>query len=150
MKVYLVRHGEAGKAPRDRDRTLTVFGREQVCSLAENLEKKGPKIGRIYHSGLVRAEETSAFLKEKLAPLVNLKERKGLLPDDIPASWMEELESADEGDEIMLVGHNPFMALLSGLLLDNGDIVSFSVANAACFERDGLGWNLSWVCGPSL
>jgi phosphohistidine phosphatase SixA len=63
---------------------------------------------------------------------------------------MEELESADEEDEIMLVGHNPFMALLSGLLLDNGDIVSFSVANAACFERDGLGWNLSWVCRPSL
>ena len=150
MKVYLVRHGEAGKASRDRDRILTDFGREQVYSLAENLEKKGPNIGQIYHSGLVRAEETSAFLKEKLAPLANLKKRKGLLPDDIPTSWMGELESVDEEEEIMLVGHNPFMALLSGLLLDNGEIVSFSVANAACFERNGLGWDLNWVCRPSL
>ena len=50
----------------------------------------------------------------------------------------------------MLVGHNPFMTILSATLLRNGDVVSFSPANAACFNRVGVDWELNWVCRPSV
>ena len=81
---------------------------------------------------------------------MELEQRKGLLPDDLAESWLDELEYADDDEEIMLVGHNPFMTILSATLLRNGDVVSFSPANAACFNRVGVNWELSWTCRPSV
>tara|TARA_B100000029_G_C17350293_1_gene878632 strand:- start:252 stop:734 length:483 start_codon:yes stop_codon:yes gene_type:complete len=150
MKVYLVRHGEAGRADRDRDRKLTEHGKEQVASLAKNMQENKLNLSKIYHSGLVRAEETSSLLKKNLGTSVELEQRKGLLPDDMAESWLDELEYADDDEEIMLVGHNPFMTILSATLLKNGDVVSFSPANAACFNRVGVNWELSWICRPSV
>ena len=148
MMVYLVRHGEAGQAPKDRDRKLTNNGREQVYTVANQIESKKPKINRIFHSGLQRALETSLILKEKLGDDISLEETKGLLPDDLPNFWMEKLEDDYESEGVMLVGHNPFMTVLSAHPMNNGEVVSFSPANAACFKKSGNNWDLCWVCVP--
>ena len=92
MIVYLVRHGEAGSAPKDRDRKLTDNGKFQVSSVAGQIKNKSPKIDKIYHSGLERALETSLILKEKLANDIEVEKTTGLLPDDLPDIWKEKLE----------------------------------------------------------
>ena len=151
MIVYLVRHGEAGSAPKDRDRKLTDNGRSQVSSVAGQIKNKTPKIDKVYYSGLERALETSLILKEKLANDIEVEKTTGLLPDDPPDIWkgkLDKLEGLEGSSEIMLVGHNPFMTVLSALLLDNGEVVSFSLANAACFKKTDKGWDLCWVCVP--
>ena len=118
MMVYLVRHGEAGQAPKDKDRKLTDNGKEQVFSVASQIEGKKPKINKIFHSGLQRALETSLILKEKLGGDIPLEKMTGLLPDDSPDFWKEKLEDDYESDGVMLVGHNPFMTMLSGHLMN--------------------------------
>ncbi len=148
MMVYLVRHGEAGQAPKDKDRKLTDNGKEQVFSVASQIEGKKPKINKIFHSGLQRALETSLILKEKLGGDIPLEKMTGLLPDDLPDFWKEKLEDDYESEGVMLVGHNPFMTMLSAQLMDNGEAVSFSPANAACFKKSGNDWDLCWVCVP--
>ena len=131
MMVYLVRHGEAGQAAKDRDRKLTEHGKEQVSRIAGQIEGKSPKINKIFHSGLQRALETSMILKEKLSGDIPLEKTTGLLPDDFPNVWKEKLDNDYESEGIMLVGHNPFMTALSAHLMNNGEVVSFSPGNAA-------------------
>ena len=148
MMVYLVRHGEAGQAAKDRDRKLTEHGKEQVSRIAVQIEGKSPKINKIFHSGLQRALETSMILKEKLSGDIPLEKTTGLLPDDFPNVWKEKLDNDYESEGIMLVGHNPFMTALSAHLMNNGEVVSFSPGNAACFKKNGNNWDLRWVCLP--
>tara|TARA_Y100001954_G_scaffold92523_1_gene101306 strand:- start:8 stop:454 length:447 start_codon:yes stop_codon:yes gene_type:complete len=148
MMVYLVRHGEAGQAAKDRDRKLTEHGKEQVSRIAGQIEGKSPKINKIFHSGLQRALETSMILKEKLSGDIPLEKTTGLLPDDFPNVWKEKLDNDYESEGIMLVGHNPFMTALSAHLMNNGEVVSFSPGNAACFKKNGNNWDLCWVCLP--
>jgi len=148
MIVYLVRHGEAGQAPKDRDRKLTENGKAQVSSVAEQIETKSPNISKIFHSGLERALETSLILKDSLGKDIQVEKVGGLLPDDLPDIWKEKLEEEDDSKEVMLVGHNPFMTVLSAHLLNNGEVISFSPANAACFKKNEKGWDLRWVCIP--
>ena len=52
----------------------------------------------------------------------------GLLPDDPPDIWkdkLDKLEGLEDSSEIMLVGHNPFMTVLSALLWTMGRLSVF-------------------------
>lgn len=69
MKIYLIRHGETTGDLEDRyggdyDDHLTPYGEEEALELSEKL--KDAKIGKIFVSSLIRAQETAKILDSKL------------------------------------------------------------------------------------
>ena len=54
--IYLMRHGESSRDSGSLESTLTDKGVEQVSQMGEKLKQEDIKVGRIYHSGLLRAE----------------------------------------------------------------------------------------------
>jgi phosphohistidine phosphatase SixA len=78
-----------------------------------------------------------------------VREEKGLEPEDEVAGWEIYLASSPGA---MLVGHMPFMGLLS-CELTGGDVcgwnTEFRTAEVSCYERlVGEDWNLLWHIAP--
>lgn len=145
MFFYLVRHGEAMSSSDNPARPLSRAGRAGVERIAQLARERDVKISVIYHSGILRAEETAAILAEHLIPLLGVGQRAGLLPEDDPAIAKAELEEAQ--DSIMLVGHLPHLNRLAALLVasdPNSQVVEFSPATMACCAKEGGRWKIAW------
>lgn len=146
MMLYLVRHGSAAEAKRDRDRILTSVGRSEVEELRRVLEERGVHVDRILHSGFRRAEQTAAIL----ASLSDAEPRAhaGLSPGDDPDLLIAELD--DLGGSTLIVSHLPFLpALCEELLEPPTPSLRFRTAGAVCLENVGESsgrgrWRLAW------
>lgn len=150
MRVYLVRHGEAGAAPSDSARILTPEGRTEVAAIAEFLRKNGAEASAIWHSTKVRARETAQILTRDCRFRGELLEQPGLLPDDHPAEILRAIDA--ESDDLCIVGHLPQLAFVASSLLTGTEgrpFVLFDTATAVCVERNGRsGWHLKWAISP--
>jgi phosphohistidine phosphatase len=146
MEIYLVRHGvaeeplDALKAGRpDPERRLTEEGREKTSRVARALAKKIRAPGLIAHSPYARAAETARILAHEF-PSARLEKHRGLIPHDSPGDALALLcELLPSADSVMLVGHEPHLSLLSGLLLTGKEIflLEFKKAGVACIEWNG-------------
>ena len=145
MRVYLVRHAEAELGSPDQLRPLTAQGRQDALSLAKRLSSHHLKINAIHHSKLLRAKQTAEVMAETLA--VNcLIESDGLAPNDKVIFWFKQLNQS--ADDMMLVGHMPFMSLLVEHLTDHQDTVIFNSPQMVCLERsESEEWQLMWKEG---
>ena len=152
MILYLVQHGEALSKEADPLRPLSETGRRAVRSVGAQLAVSGCRVAAIAHSGKARADETAAILADCLKPNSPAESRSGLAPNDAVAPLASEAESW--GDDMMLVGHLPFMAKLAALLTtgdDSCDVVAFTPGTVLCLERsDGGGWRIAWMLRPEL
>lgn len=145
MFFYLVRHGEAMSSADNPARPLSPAGRTGVERVAQLARERDVKISAIYHSGILRAEETAAILAEHLMPPLGVGRGAGLLPEDDPIIAKAELEEAQ--DSIMLVGHLPHMDRLAALLVagdPNRRVVEFSPATMVCCVKEGGRWRIAW------
>jgi phosphohistidine phosphatase len=151
MRVYIVRHGEAGSAASDGLRPLTTKGRADVTKLAEALAHKRVYVAEVWHSPLKRAVETAQILVEVGRIGSDVQERDGLLPEDDPTEIIEALELMH--DDVCIVGHMPFVSYLVSLLVAGRaqSHVQFETATMACLEREALGaWRLAWQLSPAI
>ncbi|MBL6990581.1 MAG: phosphohistidine phosphatase SixA [Bacteriovoracaceae bacterium] len=149
MLLYLVRHGEAGSAFDDFQRRLTDHGKMQVMSVCEKLKNSNLKIDNIFHSGLVRAQQTSEIISQNLFNSEITPERApNLSPEDDVTIWGKKVGETNKN--IMLVGHMPFMGNLAEYLLNFSEEVVFKTANVACLKRSDLisSWKLLWKFTP--
>ncbi|MBU0671718.1 MAG: phosphohistidine phosphatase SixA [Candidatus Margulisbacteria bacterium] len=150
MKLYIVRHGEAAPKNVDSERHLNENGMIEVSEMAAFFNCAGIKVDEIWHSTKERARRTAVIIAEAV-PHANLVERAGLAPEDPVANLADEINQLHE--DIIIVGHLPFLALLvSHLLLgaENGQIVNFRSAAAVCLEKWESGWSLSWMMDPEI
>jgi phosphohistidine phosphatase len=147
--VYLVRHGEAVAASENPKRPLSQAGREAVEQVARLARERQLEVSAIYHSGILRAQETAEILAKHLLPPSGAKAISGLLPDDDPMSGKAELEAA--ADPVMLVGHLPYMGRLAALLV-RGDmeapVIDFQPAAMVCCSRLAAQWKIEWHLAP--
>jgi phosphohistidine phosphatase len=151
MKLYLVRHGEPKTESEDPSRSLTEKGIDDIERLSAFIaEKKNVGVDAIFHSGKLRAQQTAEILAKHLNPRSGVEKTGGLMPLDDPSMWAERLEVMDE--DVMLVGHLPYMSRLASELLAGDSektIVEFPTGGMACLERDESGkWVLEWVVDP--
>ena len=150
MIAYLVRHGEAVSASDDPQRPLSRSGREAVAQIARLARERQVMASVIYHSGILRAQETAEILAQQLMPPSGVKVISGLLPEDDPATGRAELELAT--DPIMLVGHLPHLSRLAALLVRgdvNDRVVDFQPAAMVCCSRSAARWKIDWQLAPS-
>ena len=119
-RIYLLRHGIAvphgTPGVDDDDRTLTPKGESRVKKIALGLKRIDVEPGTIVTSPLPRARRTAEIVARVLKREDSLVEDDVLTPRSSAASIREWLDARDE-DRLMLVGHNPVLGSLLGLLI---------------------------------
>jgi phosphohistidine phosphatase len=152
MRLYLVQHGEAKPREEDSDRPLTEKGRADLRAVIDMLGRDAFHVDRILHSGKTRARQTAEILAERLKPSRGLAAADGLDPLADPAAWVRRLRGDDR--TLMLVGHLPHLAKLTGLLVSGdpaSEVVIFRRGAILCLERGNGGrWLVQWLVIPGL
>ena len=151
MRLYLAQHGSAKPESEDVARPLTDNGRRQAECVAAFLDRsERPRPARIAHSGKLRAQQTAEAFSAVWGG-IPVEAALGLAPNDDPATWSSHLASVQE--DLMLVGHLPYLQRLTGLLLcgdPDQDVVRFRNACILCLERSDSGWSVLWHFHPAL
>jgi phosphohistidine phosphatase len=120
MQVYLLRHGVAEKERpglSDADRALTQDGRRKLRQVLKAADKAQVQPSLILTSPLKRAVETAEIAQEVLGYKKKILQTKALQPASSVEQVWEEIRVHRDEPALMLVGHNPLFAELSGYLL---------------------------------
>jgi phosphohistidine phosphatase len=144
LDFYLVRHGEAVSEIYDPRRPLTAAGGAAVDRLA-----RAVRVSAIFHSGILRAQQTAEILAGHLGPKAGVRPIAGLSPDADPEIAAREL--AEARDSVVLVGHFPHLGRLAALLVKGDserETIHFQPAVMACLSRSGSEWTLAWTLEP--
>lgn len=152
MRLYLIQHGEATPEEINPSRPLTVKGQEDVRKIALFLKEAGVRPKTIYHSGKTRAKQTAEIIADALEASELSKERKNLLPQDSLEDMTKELLLA--ADDLMIVGHLPYLSKLSSFLLlgeENKNLIAFQQGGVVCLQRNKeQRWQIAWMIIPYL
>jgi phosphohistidine phosphatase len=157
VRLYLLRHGVAvphGTAGYEDDqRPLTPQGERRMEEVARGLRRLGPKLDRILTSPLPRARRTAEIVAKVLKREAILEEADALRADRDAAAVRDWVLTRSE-PRLMLVGHNPAISDLVGLL------ISGEVGPPVCELRTGGlaalrdhpdgGLRLDWLARPRL
>ena len=145
MEFYLVRHGEAVSQTVNGQRLLTPGGRRDVARIGRAAAQRGIQPSQIFHSGLLRAQQTAEILSESLGRVEGVHELVGLRPDDDPMIAKAELESSTVS--LMLVGHLPHMSRLASFLVAGDadrELVEFAPATVLGLSYEDYRWKILW------
>jgi phosphohistidine phosphatase len=109
-QLWLLRHGEAvpHESKPDFDRELTARGERQSVAAGEALARLGIELSACYTSPLVRARETAELACRRLN--VTPEERAYLGKEFDVEALRDLLAGHDDGDRVLVVGHNPAFA----------------------------------------
>ncbi|MDZ7700399.1 MAG: phosphohistidine phosphatase SixA [Deltaproteobacteria bacterium] len=149
MSLFLVQHGKNLPKDVDPEKGLSDEGKNDVKRMAAAARERGVGVSAIKHSGKKRARETADIFAEALDPSKGVQEMEGLAP-------MDDVTHTDlTGDEdIMLVGHLPFMEKLTTYLIagspDRYPVLKFQNGGIVCLNRDteADAWFIKWTLFP--
>ena len=152
MKLYLVQHAKAASKQVNLQRSLTEEGLRDVQKGAAFIKPLKLCLDCLWHSGKRRAAETA----ELLAEVIEIKKAKiardGLAPNDDVTTLRDELAFSQQ--DIMIVGHLPFLSKLVSLLLagsESADTVAFRNGGIVCLNRSETEqWQIDWIVTPEL
>ncbi|WP_319525358.1 phosphohistidine phosphatase SixA [uncultured Desulfosarcina sp.] len=114
MALYVVQHGKSLPKTDDPEKGLSADGKRETELIAKVAKGYGVPVSRIVHSGKKRARQTAEQMAAALCPDQEIQTRSGMNPLDDIAAFAENLPL---DQNIMLVGHLPFLEKLIGLLV---------------------------------
>ena len=138
MILVAMRHGKAEPegAGEDKARALTERGRTDAASVGRQLAENGVHPALALVSSAVRTRQTFDALPPELFHDAKVRQLDELYNADLPVM----LSLVAEGENVMVVGHNPtissFVAFLVGPT--NLPVPSMKPADAAIVETDRL------------
>ena len=139
MKLYLIQHGEAKSEAEDPERSLTARGQKEAMAVSKMAGGLQIRPSKIYHSGKLRAKQTAEIIANALRISDSLvQSAQGLNPNDDIHAWTERISK--EKEDLMLVGHLPFLEKLTSFLLcgdENARLVSFRYGAIVCLDQKG-------------
>ncbi len=152
MKLYLVQHAKAASKQADPQRPLTEDGCRDIQKIAAFIKPLKLSVDLLWHSGKKRAVQTA----EALAEVIEIKEAEvahdGLAPNDDVTVLRDELASARQ--DVMIVGHLPFLSKLASLLLagsESAGTVAFKQGGIVCLGCSETNqWQIDWMVTPEL
>lgn len=159
MRIVLFRHGPAGKRdperhPDDRARPLTPAGEQKTLAAAHGVARLEPGLARILTSPLARAARTAELLAA-CAPEAPLARLDALAPGGSWRQTVAALAALDPEAHVALVGHEPDLGKLAGILVFGAPAsLAIKKAGACAIEFDdgpvpGSG-RLRWFLPPRL
>jgi phosphohistidine phosphatase len=144
--LYIVRHAHAVDREDDSARELSGRGREQVRRAGALLRESGAfRPDEIWHSPLVRAQQTAELLAAAAGLKVPVREKAGLLSEDNPAVIAARIP---QEHSVALVGHEPHLGGLASLLVAGAAFPpAFHIGKCAilALEYAGRGSPGRWV-----
>jgi phosphohistidine phosphatase len=152
MSLFLVQHGKSLSKDKDPEQGLSEEGSLEVEQIAKAAEKYGVQVSRIIHSGKKRAFQTADIFASFLKPEYGVQEKDGLKPLDDVSIWAGEINIEDN---IMLVGHLPFMERLTSYLITGSidkPVLKFQNGGIVCLDKDvdsGF-WIIRWTLMPKI
>jgi len=127
MKLYLMRHGVAALRgdpawPDDRERPLTDDGQRKVRQAARGLLALDVRLDLVLTSPLLRARQTASTVAKVLGLRASqLRETGALRPGEPLDVILRELAPEPPQSAVLLVGHEPDLSHLAGVLLAGGE-----------------------------
>lgn len=125
MIVTILRHGQAGSAPIDSQRTLTSKGREDITLGAQKfcdslLNRNLPEPSLILYSQWLRTTQTAQIVSSQF-PRASVEPTDSLVPgatqSDVNATLSSVLEQAIAVEHVTLVSHQPLVSELADYYL---------------------------------
>ncbi len=152
MALFLVQHGKCFSKEQDPEQGLSPDGMADTWRIAEVAKEYGVEVNRILHSSKKRARQTAEIFAEFLNPAEGIAEAEGLRPLDDPTVFAEILRP---GDDLMLVGHLPFLERLTAFLITGDtDITVFRFQNGGIVCLDEYpgsdSWTVKWALMPEI
>jgi phosphohistidine phosphatase len=152
MKLYLVQHAKAASEQQDPQRSLTQEGRRELQKVTEFIKPLNLSVDYLWHSEKKRAIQTAELLAEAIEIKKAKTMREGLGPNDDVAILKDKLDTAT--DDIMIVGHLPFLNKLASLLLagcESSNTVAFKNAGIVALARSEENqWQIDWMVTPEI
>lgn len=134
MQAILIRHAEAVDetlALRDPHRHLTARGRDQARALGERLRAMGIAPTHVWTSPLVRALQTAELVASGLGTPVAVEALPALGPDGSEHEVATAVRALAADHCVLLVGHEPSMSAIGGLLVGTANFDALGKAQAA-------------------
>lgn len=152
MALYLVQHGRSLPKTEDPDPGLSPEGKRETERIAGVAAGYSVNVSAIVHSGKKRARETATILSSALSPAGGVQAQSGMNPMDDVRFFSEQLRL---DQDIMLVGHLPFLDRLIGLMITgNPDNLVFKLQNSGilCLDRapDVIHPVIRWALMPAI
>ena len=153
MKLYLMQHGNAMSKKENPERPLSKQGIKDVekVSVVLNRLDLASQLSEIRHSGKCRARETAEIAARRLGLLEKVSAVGGLLPNDDVLPVAATLQQ--EENDLLLVGHLPFLSRLASQLLcgnPESEFFQFQQGGVLCLSRQDDSWKLCWMLIPAL
>jgi phosphohistidine phosphatase len=152
MALFLVQHGTSVPKEVDPACPLTDEGRDTVERIARDAAGHKIEVDLIQHSGKTRARQTADIMAYFLKPPGGVQEASGLDPLDDVALAAKGLTGAEN---VMLVGHLPFMERLVSYLITGATdriVVKFQKSGIVRLDRapeTGV-WFIKWTLMPKI
>jgi phosphohistidine phosphatase len=134
-----MRHAQAEKKTEsggDEARTLTVQGRERTRDAADGLRTLGLRFDAILTSSWPRAAETAELVADEYANSPPPQVLPALSPGVALSEVLRALAPFAQHSEVLVVGHEPQLSGLAGLLLSAGSGVAIRLKKGACVALD--------------
>ncbi len=152
MALYLVQHGKAVPKDQDPDEPLSDQGSSEVEDIAQKASEKGIQLELIEHSPKLRAKQTAEIFEKYANPGQGIREREGIKAKDDVSLLANEISS---DQDLMLVGHLPFMEKLTSYLLTGQTeqrVVKFQNGGIVAMDKDSDSgaWMLKATLFPYL
>ena len=150
MALLLVQHGKSLPKDEDPEQGLSDEGVLDVKRIADAAKKYGINVSCIKHSGKKRARQTADIFASALQPALGVQEIGGIKPMDDVASFADSISS---GEDLMLVGHLPFMEKLVSFLITGSiarPVIKFQNGGIVCLDEDpdSHSWVIKWALQP--
>jgi len=118
MNLFLLRHGEAGKRMtamlRDRERPLTVAGREELKRIGGALRASGFEFDLVASSPLKRAKDSATIVGGAMKLKREVEEWAELSPEGSREVLYMRLAKLNPDISVLCVGHEPYLATVIG------------------------------------
>lgn len=152
MGIFLVQHGKSLPKEIDPDRGLSEKGIAEVKRICEIAKTSGVKVSGIHHSGKTRAHQTAEIFTAILDPGGGVQQISGMNPLDDVADFTAIL---DPFENLMFVGHLPFMERLTSLLITGSieiPVFKFQNGGILCLDKDpdAKSWVIRWSIVPNI
>ena len=152
MKLFLVQHARAALKQVDPERPLTEQRRRDIEKVAAFVKPLNLNVKNLWHSGKTRARQTAEIFAEVITIGNEMAVSDGLAPNDEVQAIKEKIVSVRQ--DIMIVGHLPFLAKLASLLLtgcESAGTVAFKQGGIVCLGCEDVNqWQIEWMITPDL
>ncbi len=152
MALYLVQHGKSLPKDQDPNQGLSEEGKTETERIAKIAADEGLAVSQIRHSVKDRARQTAEIFARALNPQQDIQEISGIKPMDDVA---EAAANLDPSENVMLVGHLPFMERMTAFLITGSidqPIFKFQNSGIVCLDKDpdSQAWVILWALSPKI